>query len=103
MKDLVVITDDNNPIKRSLMENIVLSINTNQLGYVDGKDPETGEVVPLLVGIDRSEEGMQLFPIARVFLDPNEMKRFLVPDENGNFTDHTEDNRGPDEDSPKEE
>lgn len=86
--DLLVLSNDNNPIKRNLLEAIVESISTNQLGYVDGMDPETGAIVPLLVGIDRNEDGMRLYPIAQVFLDPTTLKRYLTPDEHGNFTNH---------------
>lgn len=84
--NLVVIANDNNPVKRQLLENIHASSFTNQLGYLDGMDPDTGEIVPLLVGIDRDDEGnMSLFPIAKLFLSSAELKTYLAPDQYGNF------------------
>lgn len=64
------------------MQAIYQSVGTNQLGYMDGLDPDTKEIVPLLVGIDREEDGkMNLYPIAKLFLTPEELKTYLTPSE----------------------
>lgn len=91
-----VIATDTNPIKRQLLQAILQSAYTNQLGYLDGMDPDTGDIVPLLVGIDRAEDGtFRCYPIAKLFLKADELKAYLTPDDHGNFINQSDANGEP--------
>ncbi len=91
-----VIANDTNPIKRQLLQAILQSAYTNQLGYLDGMDPETGDIVPLLVGIDREADGsFRCYPIAKLFLTPSELKPYLTPDDSGNYINQSDANGEP--------
>lgn len=77
-----MISCDGDPRKVNLMQAIYHSVGTDQLGYMDGMDPDTKEIVPLLVGIDREEDGkLNLYPIAKIFLSPDELKNYISPSE----------------------
>lgn len=90
IRDIVIMSTDNNPIKQQLMEAIHTSAYTNQLGYLDGMDPDTGQIVPLLVGVDRDKDGgMSFYPIAQLFLSTSELKRYLTPDMHGSWVDNS--------------
>ena len=82
----IVVTNDNNPIKRDFLAILHQAALHNQLGYMDGMDPDTGEIVPLLVGVEHLEDGkMQLYPLAHAFLETDKLKNYLVPDGNGSY------------------
>lgn len=82
----VVVSNDANPIKRQFLAILHQAALHNQLGYMDGMDPDTGDIVPLLVGVERLDEGkMKFYPLAAAFLDADKLKNYLVPDGNGKY------------------
>lgn len=87
--DVVVMTNEPNPIKTQFIEILHQAALNGQLGYMDGKDPDTGEIVPLLVGIEREGSMIRAYPIAHAFLKVEEMKNYLAPDGQGNYLDLT--------------
>ena len=84
----VVITNDFQPVKQEFIELLYQGALNGQLGYMDGMDPDTGNVVPLLVGLEASPDNPDekyCYPLARIFLDTASIKKYLVPDGNGNY------------------
>lgn len=88
-KQLVIASNDSNPIKAQFIATLHQAALHQQLGYMDGLDPETKEVVPLLVGVeyDDNNKPVHLWPLGIVFLDGSNLKNYLAPDGNGNYYD----------------
>lgn len=86
-KQLVIASNDRNPIKESFIQTLHMAALNCQLGYMDGMDPDTGDIIPLLCGVEYGEEGkpVKLWPLAIAFLDGTKLKNYLVPDGNGNY------------------
>lgn len=86
-KELVIASNDRNPIKAQFIATLHQAALHNQLGYMDGMDPDTGQVVPLLCGVEYGEDGKpkQLWPLGIVFLQGEAIKNYLAPDGNGNY------------------
>lgn len=86
---LVIASNDRNPIKAQFIATLHQAALHNQLGYMDGKDPETGEIVPLLCGVEFNEDGSpkQLWPLGIVFLNGEGLKNYLAPDGDGKYYD----------------
>jgi hypothetical protein len=59
----------------------------NTIGWMDALNTDTGNVEPLLVGIDIDPETgeTQTFPIARIFGSYDESKGYLAPDGKGGW------------------
>lgn len=73
-------------MKLMLMETIYGSIINGQLCYMDGKDAVTGDIVPLLVGIDPIDDTrFRVFPIARLLTKADDLSNYLVPDGAGDY------------------
>lgn len=82
-----LLTNEPSELKFVTLELIYDSIETRQLGYMDGKDAVTGEIVPLLVGFDPAHDGgYRIFPIAKLLMK-EKIPNYLVPDGSGNYHD----------------
>lgn len=81
-----ILSNEPNELKLHTLELIYNSVAYGQLGYCDGKDPVTGEIVPLLVGLDPLPDGsgFAIYPVARI-LGKNDPLNYLVPDGIGNY------------------
>lgn len=88
---LVIATNNPNPIKADFIRLLHNAALHNQLGYMDGMDPDTGDEVPLLVGVEYDDEGnpKQLWPLAIAFIDGSKLKNYLAPDGNGSYYNQT--------------
>lgn len=81
-----ILSNEPNELKLHTMEIIYNSVSYGQLGYMDGKDPETGEIVPLLVGLDPTSDGrFKIYPVARLLMGVPELPKYLVPDGTGKY------------------
>lgn len=81
-----VLTNEVTQFKLDILKAIYNSVVSGQLGYLDAKDPETGEIVPLLVGIEYSDKGtFKPYPIAKFITGKDVFKNYLVPDGRGNY------------------
>ena len=85
LPDIVVLTNDPKPAKSEFIEVLHQAALHGQLGYMDGMDPDTGEIVPLLVGIERNGTSIAAYPLAHIFMEVSELKAYLSPDGNGNY------------------
>lgn len=80
----------NNPteLKIKTLEMLYDSIGYGQLAYMDAKDAETGEIIPLLIGLDPTDDGkFKLFPLAELVMGNALQRKYLVPDGRGNYHD----------------
>lgn len=96
---IMLLTNERSPMKAHMMMMLYRAAELGQLGYMDGKNPETGEIVPLLIGIEPNSDNtqMRVFPIGRIFTDMTDMPAYLTPDGQGGYMDATikvEDNDG---------
>ena len=66
------------------------AVSMAQLAYMDGMDPETGEIHPLLVGLEGTQDGkFNVYPLARLFNKLDAIPAYLTPDGEGNYVDFT--------------
>ena len=84
---LLVQTNEPSLSKEYILKNFYKAAQHYQIGYMDGMDPDTGDIVPLLILLDMSENGtlVDLHAIARIFDSPKDFKNYLVPDGKGNY------------------
>ena len=83
---LMIITNDPTELKLRTLELIYESISYGQIAYMDGKDPESGEVVPLIVALEPvSEDKYTIYPIARLFSKDDKLIQYLVPNGQGEY------------------
>jgi hypothetical protein len=90
MQDVYVqiLSNEPNELKLHTMEIIYNSINNGQLAYMDAKDPETGEIIPLLVGLDPTSNGkFKIYPVAQLLIGASNLPKYLVPDGTGSYYD----------------
>jgi hypothetical protein len=90
MEDVYVqiLSNDPNELKLHTMEIIYNSINNGQLAYMDAKDPGTGEIVPLLVGLDPTSNGkFKIYPVAQLLIGVSNIPKYLVPNGAGEYYD----------------
>lgn len=93
--NLVIASNDRNPMKEQFIQALHQAALHCQLGYMDGMDPDTGEITPLLVGVEYNEAGQpcKLWPLGTVFLTADNLKNYLVPDGNGQYFNQNADER----------
>ena len=86
---LMFLTNERTPYKANMLLMLYKAAETAQLGYMDGLHPETGEIHPLLVGIEPTENGQfRVHALARIFNNLDEIPQYLMPDGNGNYLDY---------------
>jgi hypothetical protein len=86
---LMFITNDRTPFKANMLMMIYKAVGMGQVGYMDGLHPETGEIHPLLVGIEPTEDGQfRVHALAKIFNKLDEIPQYLMPDGNGNYIDY---------------
>jgi hypothetical protein len=83
---LLVQTNSPNPAKDAVLKFVYTAAQRFQIGYMDGMDPDTGHIVPLLVLIEANDDKrFDVRPIARLLTDAEDNKEWLVPDGRGNY------------------
>lgn len=87
MIPLLLMTNEPTEQKLKTLELLYQSLSFGQLAYLDGKDPDTGEIVPLLVGLQPEENGkVSIYPIAKLFTKEDNLVNYQIPDGSGNYT-----------------
>jgi hypothetical protein len=82
----MVLSNDPTEQKLQTMELLYASLAFGQLGYMDGQIEETGEIVPLLIGLQPTEDGnFRIYPIAQLFSKQDKLVDYLVPDGTGSY------------------
>lgn len=83
---LLVISNEPTEMKLSTLEMIYRSIDTGQLAYMDAKNKETGEVAPLLVGLEFTSDGkVKPYPLAKLLTGLDAQDEYLVPNGQGGY------------------
>lgn len=90
---ILVMSNEPTALKIKTIELIYDSIALGQLAYMDGKDTETGEIVPLLVGLNPiSDTKYEIYPIAKLLINKADHANYLVPNGAGEYTTPDADN-----------
>lgn len=86
---LMVLTNERTAFKGKMLMMIYQGAAMAQLAYMDGQDPDTGEIVPLLVGLEPegTEGKFNVWPLAKIISKTEGFKRYLVPDGKGGYFD----------------
>ena len=82
-------TPDNMQMKQGLLKMVYHTVLTNKLAIMDAKDETTGEVVPVLVGVEQNESGISCYPLFVPITD-TEAAKYAAPDGKGNYVGRTE-------------
>jgi len=83
---LVIMTNDRNPAKVEMLQMMYKAFSLGQVGLVDGMDPDTGEIQPMLAGIEMvNGELVGVYPLAVLLQSLDEISRILIPDGQGNY------------------
>lgn len=87
---LVILANDQNPALAHILQAFYRGTASGQIGLVVGMDPDTGEVSPMLAGIEMAEgEIVGVYPIAKILEDMEQIERILIPDGQGNYVSNT--------------
>lgn len=79
-----VFANEMNPALIQMFHSFYDGVFKNRIGIAHVKEAETGRICTMLVGVNPTEDGTQLFPLARV-LDEQDVNTFLSPDGNGGW------------------
>ena len=83
---LLLMTNEPTELKLKTLELLYQSLAYGQLAYMDGKDPETGAIIPLLVGLQPEENNkVSIYPLAKL-ITKEDKTNYLIPDGKGNYT-----------------
>lgn len=88
---LVLLTNERTQYKANQLIMLYKAASVAQLAYMDGMDPDTGEIVPLLVGLEAvaGVNQFKVYPLAKLIGNLSEIKSYLVPDGAGGYVDYT--------------
>jgi hypothetical protein len=92
---IMILTNEiGNQAKANMILMIYKAVAMGQLGFMDGLDPETGEIHPLLVGLEPTNNNAEgryqfnVFPLARLLNNVDGIPQYLMPDGEGNYLDY---------------
>ena len=86
MAPLIILSNDRNPEKVHLLKTLYQAFQLGKIGLVDGMDPETGTVAPMLAGIEMEDGDITgVYPLAAILQDMKTISSILIPDGNGNY------------------
>lgn len=72
------------PFPKNLLHLFYEGCFTNTVGIMEAKNKLTGNVELLLVGLEKAEDGINTYPMARI-LSLEEQDNYLAPDGYGNY------------------
>ncbi len=83
---LIILSNERNPAKADMMTMLYRAFQLGQIGLIDGMDPDTGVVSPMLAGIDFVDGEIRgVYPLARILESTDEISRILIPDGQGSY------------------
>lgn len=87
---IVILSNTQDPTLPLLIQTLYQAFRLGQLGLITAMDPDTGNVSPMLAGIELvGDEIKGVYPLARLLSDPKEIERILIPDGEGNYVSNT--------------
>ena len=105
---LIILSNDKNPAKADMLAMLYRAFHIGQIGLIDGMDPDTGAVSPMIAGIELVDGEIRgVFPLAKILESADEISRILIPDGQGSYVSNSagfgDDNAGEPSDSSEEE
>lgn len=105
---LIILSNDRNPAKADMLAMLYRAFHLGQVGLIDGMDPDTGKVTPMLAGIELVDGEIRgVYPLAAVLESTEEISRILIPDGQGSYVSNSagfgDDDAGESGDSSEEE
>jgi hypothetical protein len=89
---IMILTNEiGNQAKANMILMVYKAVQMGQLGFMDGLNPDTGDIEPLLVGIEpKADDPRQfnVYPLARIFSKLEGIPQYLMPDGQGNYLDY---------------
>lgn len=83
---LIILSNDRNEGQSRLLQMFYNATQLGQIGLISGMDPETGNVSPMLAGIEYVDGEIKgVYPLARILESTEEIERILIPDGKGNY------------------
>lgn len=83
---ILVITNERTELKGKMLLMLYQAASMAQLAYMDGYNPDTGEIDALLVGVQPTEDGqLKVAPLAKLFSKLDSIPQYMVPDGTGNY------------------
>lgn len=79
-----IFANKENPALFQLFHSLYHAVHQNKIGVAHCKNRADGSISTLIVGVEETEEGTQLYPLARI-LNEGEMEHYLAPDGNGGY------------------
>lgn len=83
--EYVFTNDHTNPYPQQILHLLYDSVFKNLVGIMQAKHRTTGDVHTLLVGLEKAEDGINTYPLARI-LSLDEQSEYLAPDGKGGFS-----------------
>jgi len=82
---LKLLTNEPTELKKSTLRIMYQACDFEELAYMDGRDPATGEIVPLLIGLQVEADGQySIYPVARLYMG-KDIPDFEPPDGRGSY------------------
>ena len=105
---LIILSDDRNPAEADMLAMLYRAFQIGQIGLVDGMDPDTGVVSPMLAGIEMVDGEIRgIYPLAKIFESEVDISRILIPGGQGSYVSNSagfgDDNAGESSDRTEEE
>ena len=83
-KEMMLFSNNPNPIQYNLLEMFYRGVLANTLGLMEARNTETGELDLILVGLDKEGDEVKTYPLA-VMLKKDGGKIYQAPDGKGNY------------------
>lgn len=84
MTEWIFTNDKTNEAIRQLFHGFYNGAFANKIGLMHAYNSETENVETIIVGVENGEDGVKLFPLAKV-LDGEEIAVYKAPDGNGGY------------------
>lgn len=81
-------TEEHMNVLRGLLKMVYHTVLTNKLAIMEARDETTGEVKPVLVGVEQSGSGVNCYPLFYPITDV-EAGKYSAPDGKGGFVGRT--------------
>ncbi len=82
--ELIVLANEEPPMAEMLLKNLYNAAFQARIGLMYAKNEETGEINPLIVGLDTDGDNFTCFPLAKI-MNSDEAMKYLAPDRMGGW------------------
>lgn len=82
--ELIILANDNPPLADVFLKTLYNAFFQAQVGIMYAKNSETGQVEPLIVGLQAAGDDFNCFPLAKI-INSEEAMKYLAPDRLGGW------------------